>query len=516
MSTSTTRISQIKLASPPQTNLGTLRCGSVIVPVTLISPASGSLQLNGRAYEALSFLNNIKAGTTIAGLSATSVMQIASGSAEASVDASGKLTFVAASTTVMGTGTGTGSTTPAPSPSPSSDSTVIIAAVVGGVGGALLLGGLLAFYFAYWRRRSRASPRAVAPDPLLKPVAAADPEAVKVEPAAAKVETAKAEPGKVADPGPANIKVDVDGGGGSAPVSHGVVRRTDTVSSMEDGAFSDKTKLPSADKEWDAFVSYSHRDSERVFAYVDILAKKGLKIWRAPAIDRELATQTGSRWMEVIGQAMEASEVFICFMSRNYFASQNCDDELQYAHHILRISKFPVFIEDPATVDLRTDHKARASVNWTVQPKGTREAITESCEKLSVALAGQIKANREKRAREAAAAALSPTQNAPPRVMPPHGAAMTELDASRAHDPAPAPAGVVGPDLRPRDAHSGWADRIEQDEEAVSLGTARTPAPRAPAAVGPDSDLHRRDAREGWADRILQDEEAVPLVEPDI
>eukprot|EP00741_Cyanophora_paradoxa_P004866 tig00000841_g4721.t1 len=104
---------------------------------------------------------------------------------------------------------------------------------------------------------------------------------------------------------------------------------------------------PAADgKAWDCFVSYAHVDATLVFRYCDALEAAGFKIW----VDREL--KAGQKWMAKIGEAMQRCRTYVCFLSPGYIRSHNCDDEMQFAHHQLRIPKFPVWLVDPRTVEL--------------------------------------------------------------------------------------------------------------------------------------------------------------------
>eukprot|EP00741_Cyanophora_paradoxa_P015545 tig00020902_g15006.t1 len=117
-------------------------------------------------------------------------------------------------------------------------------------------------------------------------------------------------------------------------------------------------------KRWDLFLSYAHADAAVVFL-----------------VDREL--KAGQRWMAKIGEAMNLCRAFLFFLSPAYVASKNWDDELQYAHHQLRLPKFPVWIADPKAVDLPVDYRMMlASVNWVQQRGGGGEvaaAVDAAC-----------------------------------------------------------------------------------------------------------------------------------------
>eukprot|EP00741_Cyanophora_paradoxa_P015549 tig00020902_g15010.t1 len=126
-------------------------------------------------------------------------------------------------------------------------------------------------------------------------------------------------------------------------------------------------------KRWDLFLSYAHADAAVVFLYADALEAAGFAVW----VDREL--KAGQRWMAKIGEAMNLCCAFLFFLSPAYVASKNCDDELQYAHHQLRLPKFPVWIADPKAVDLPVDYRMMlASVNWVQQRGGEVAAAVDA------------------------------------------------------------------------------------------------------------------------------------------
>eukprot|EP00741_Cyanophora_paradoxa_P009350 tig00000144_g9058.t1 len=129
-------------------------------------------------------------------------------------------------------------------------------------------------------------------------------------------------------------------------------------------------------KKWDCFVSYAHADADVVFRYCDILKAAGLSIW----IDREL--KPGQLWMKEIGDAMAHCHSFICFLSPAYLASRNCDDEMQYAHHRLRLQKFPVFIVERNSVTLPRDYDMMLTpVKWVEQRGAGNAAVYQAaCE----------------------------------------------------------------------------------------------------------------------------------------
>eukprot|EP00741_Cyanophora_paradoxa_P002894 tig00000654_g2808.t1 len=126
-------------------------------------------------------------------------------------------------------------------------------------------------------------------------------------------------------------------------------------------------------KRWDIFVSYAHADQAVVFRFVDALVAAGFSVW----IDRELLP--GRDWLDDIGVAMGECRAFVCFISRGYLASVNCEDELKYAHHQLRPrpSKYPVWLVHPDVLlpSLSPGMKMMLSDCWVTQ-QDVEEAIT--------------------------------------------------------------------------------------------------------------------------------------------
>ncbi|MBQ7600802.1 MAG: toll/interleukin-1 receptor domain-containing protein [Lachnospiraceae bacterium] len=73
------------------------------------------------------------------------------------------------------------------------------------------------------------------------------------------------------------------------------------------------------------FISYSHRDSERVFPILKHLASKGYRLWYDEGID------PGSEWPEAIASHLAKCYICIAFISRNSLNSQNCRREINFA-----------------------------------------------------------------------------------------------------------------------------------------------------------------------------------------
>ncbi len=73
------------------------------------------------------------------------------------------------------------------------------------------------------------------------------------------------------------------------------------------------------------FISYSHRDIDRVWPIINQMNKNGYRVWYDDGID------PGTEWDEFIATKISECDYFIGFMSANYLASDNCKDELNYA-----------------------------------------------------------------------------------------------------------------------------------------------------------------------------------------
>ena len=73
------------------------------------------------------------------------------------------------------------------------------------------------------------------------------------------------------------------------------------------------------------FVSYSHRDSEQVFAIIGELSRLGFRLWYDEGID------PGTEWPEEIAAHLQKSAVFLLFVSPQSVESHNVRREINYA-----------------------------------------------------------------------------------------------------------------------------------------------------------------------------------------
>lgn len=73
------------------------------------------------------------------------------------------------------------------------------------------------------------------------------------------------------------------------------------------------------------FVSYAHKDSDKVFPIIKKLIKRGYRIWYDEGIT------PGSEWSEDIARHLNNSAMVIAFMTPNFVASVNCRREVNFA-----------------------------------------------------------------------------------------------------------------------------------------------------------------------------------------
>lgn len=73
------------------------------------------------------------------------------------------------------------------------------------------------------------------------------------------------------------------------------------------------------------FVSYAHKDSDRVLPFIEELDKENYRLWYDAGIN------AGSNWPEVVASHLFNSKKVIFFISENFLNSQNCIREVNYA-----------------------------------------------------------------------------------------------------------------------------------------------------------------------------------------
>lgn len=73
------------------------------------------------------------------------------------------------------------------------------------------------------------------------------------------------------------------------------------------------------------FISYAHKDAERVLPLISKMQRDGFRVWYDEGIT------PGDEWDDNIAAHLVNSSFFLGFLSRNYLDSENCKDELYYA-----------------------------------------------------------------------------------------------------------------------------------------------------------------------------------------
>lgn len=87
------------------------------------------------------------------------------------------------------------------------------------------------------------------------------------------------------------------------------------------------------------FISYSHKDTDRVFPVLDQLNNRGFRVWYDEGIE------WGSEWPESIGAHLHNCTVCMLFHSESSVASLNCRQEINYALKE-RKSVLSIYLED--------------------------------------------------------------------------------------------------------------------------------------------------------------------------
>ncbi len=97
------------------------------------------------------------------------------------------------------------------------------------------------------------------------------------------------------------------------------------------------------------FVSYAHRNKEKVFPMIRTLQQDGYRIWFDEGID------PGTEWADNIALHLSSARFFIACMSGEYLESTNCSDELAYA----RVLKLPILLIYLEPLQLEDANKMR-------------------------------------------------------------------------------------------------------------------------------------------------------------
>ena len=93
-----------------------------------------------------------------------------------------------------------------------------------------------------------------------------------------------------------------------------------------------------------AFVSYAHKDADRVLPIIEALQSAGYRIWYDAGIE------AGSEWPEYIASHLKGSVCVLAFISESFVASQNCRRELTFGQE-LNIPMLNVYLGDVTLSD---------------------------------------------------------------------------------------------------------------------------------------------------------------------
>lgn len=107
------------------------------------------------------------------------------------------------------------------------------------------------------------------------------------------------------------------------------------------------------------FISYSHKDDERVMKIVGRLCNDGYRVWYDEGIE------AGTDWIKNITEHILNSECMISFVTDNYISSENCLDEIEHAKN-RKISSIVMYLDDieiPDWFEMRYS-RTQAVVAW--------------------------------------------------------------------------------------------------------------------------------------------------------
>ncbi len=88
------------------------------------------------------------------------------------------------------------------------------------------------------------------------------------------------------------------------------------------------------------FLSYPHKNNGQAAVIIEALQKAGYRVW----FDEGL--ELGQRYNQVIAEHIEECEVFMCLLTKEYYESDYCRMEFNFALEDCRKEIIPVFIDD--------------------------------------------------------------------------------------------------------------------------------------------------------------------------
>ncbi|MBE6778421.1 MAG: toll/interleukin-1 receptor domain-containing protein [Ruminococcaceae bacterium] len=108
------------------------------------------------------------------------------------------------------------------------------------------------------------------------------------------------------------------------------------------------------------FVSYAHRDADRVFPLIGALQEAGYRVWFDQGIE------AGTEWSNNIASHLSNCSTFLFFTSSNSVQSENCLDEVAYAKSHKKPALLAFLEEDvvlPDGTEMQTARFQRMYVN---------------------------------------------------------------------------------------------------------------------------------------------------------
>ena len=87
------------------------------------------------------------------------------------------------------------------------------------------------------------------------------------------------------------------------------------------------------------FISYAHRNSDKVIPIIAKMQADGYRVWFDEGID------PGTEWDANIANHVRGCSLMLAFMSKEYLASENCKDELNFARDLSK-NRILIYLED--------------------------------------------------------------------------------------------------------------------------------------------------------------------------
>lgn len=139
------------------------------------------------------------------------------------------------------------------------------------------------------------------------------------------------------------------------------------------------------------FISYAHRDSDKVLPFIEELDKANFRLWYDAGIN------VGANWPEVVASHLLNSEKVIFFISKAFLDSQNCLREINYAvserKEMLCVLMDDIKLPEDMAMQLSTVKK----INMTTL-KNTSEKIEEELDQSFIGdgISGYEQINRDR------------------------------------------------------------------------------------------------------------------------